>query len=80
MIPSKKVQLYNTTRRLQQFSQGNRAPKPDDVIVYIDGCFDMLHIGHIKTIKRAKALGTYLIVGIHDDDVQLLAQPHIAQS
>lgn len=34
----------------------------------MDGSFDMLHIGHIKTLQKAKELGTYLIVGIHDDE------------
>ncbi len=27
------------------------------------GTFDLLHIGHIKILQRAKALGDYLIVG-----------------
>lgn len=29
----------------------------------------MLHIGHIETLKKARELGDYLIVGLHDDDV-----------
>ena len=48
---------------------GNREPKSDDVVVYIDGSFDLLHIGHVATLKKAKSLGTYLIVGLHDDEV-----------
>ena len=36
------------------------------VITY--GTFDMLHYGHISLLKRAKALGDYLIVGITSDD------------
>lgn len=36
------------------------------VITY--GTYDMLHYGHIKLLKRAKALGDYLIVGITSDD------------
>lgn len=36
------------------------------VITY--GTYDMLHYGHIRLLKRAKALGDYLIVGITSDD------------
>lgn len=36
------------------------------VITY--GSYDMLHYGHIRLLKRAKALGDYLIVGITSDD------------
>ncbi len=46
---------------------GNREPKQSDKIVYIDGSFDMLHMGHIKTLELARKLGDFLIVGVHDD-------------
>ncbi|WP_278841076.1 adenylyltransferase/cytidyltransferase family protein [Holdemania filiformis] len=36
------------------------------VITY--GSYDMLHYGHIRLLKRAKALGDYLIVGVTSDD------------
>lgn len=36
------------------------------VITY--GTFDMLHQGHLNILKRAKALGDYLIVGVTSDD------------
>lgn len=36
------------------------------VITY--GTYDLLHYGHIRLLKRAKALGDYLIVGITADD------------
>lgn len=31
------------------------------------GTFDLFHIGHLQILKRAKSLGTYLIVGISTD-------------
>jgi len=55
-----------TARRITQFSS-NKSPGPEDKIVYIDGTFDMLHKGHVETLKKAKELGDYLIVGVHDD-------------
>ena len=36
------------------------------VITY--GTFDLLHYGHVNILKRAKALGDYLIVGLSTDD------------
>jgi glycerol-3-phosphate cytidylyltransferase len=35
------------------------------------GTFDMLHIGHIRLLKRAKAWGAYLIVGVSSDELNL---------
>lgn len=43
--------------------------QPTDKIVYIDGAFDLFHVGHIATLKHAKALGDFLYVGIHEDPV-----------
>lgn len=39
-----------------------------ETIVFTNGCFDILHPGHIDLLERARALGTKLIVGINSDD------------
>ena len=36
-------------------------------IVFTNGCFDILHKGHIKTLFEAKRIGDILVVGINDD-------------
>ena len=36
-------------------------------IVFTNGCFDILHRGHVTYLSRAKALGDILIVGINSD-------------
>lgn len=33
------------------------------------GTFDVLHVGHIRILQRARALGDYLIVGVSSDDL-----------
>ena len=37
-------------------------------IVFTNGCFDIIHPGHIDLLNRAKALGTKLIIGINSDE------------
>lgn len=37
-------------------------------IVFTNGCFDLLHPGHIDLLKKARALGTRLVVGINSDE------------
>ena len=36
-------------------------------IVFTNGCFDILHAGHVEYLEKAKALGDKLIVGINSD-------------
>jgi D-beta-D-heptose 7-phosphate kinase/D-beta-D-heptose 1-phosphate adenosyltransferase len=36
-------------------------------IVFTNGCFDLLHVGHIHYLQHARALGERLIVGLNDD-------------
>jgi len=38
------------------------------MIVWTNGCFDILHRGHLEMFKYAKSLGDELIVGIDSDD------------
>ena len=37
------------------------------MIVFTNGCFDILHPGHIELLQKARALGSKLIVGINSD-------------
>ncbi len=37
-------------------------------IVFTNGCFDILHVGHIRYLKGARNMGDYLIVGLNTDD------------
>lgn len=44
-----------------------KATQPKATIVATNGCFDILHAGHIAMLEEAKALGDYLVVGINSD-------------
>jgi D-beta-D-heptose 7-phosphate kinase/D-beta-D-heptose 1-phosphate adenosyltransferase len=36
-------------------------------IVFTNGCFDILHVGHLRYLERARALGGALVVGLNTD-------------
>jgi D-beta-D-heptose 7-phosphate kinase/D-beta-D-heptose 1-phosphate adenosyltransferase len=36
-------------------------------IVFTNGCFDLLHIGHIRYLEKARTLGDILVVGVNSD-------------
>jgi D-beta-D-heptose 7-phosphate kinase/D-beta-D-heptose 1-phosphate adenosyltransferase len=36
-------------------------------IVFTNGCFDLLHLGHVRYLEEAKALGDVLVVGVNSD-------------
>jgi rfaE bifunctional protein nucleotidyltransferase chain/domain len=40
----------------------------DKTVVWTNGCFDLLHAGHVRSLQAAKALGDVLIVGLNSDE------------
>ena len=46
-------------------------------VVFTNGCFDLLHPGHIRSLEAARALGDVLIVGLNSDEsVRTLKGPN----
>lgn len=43
------------------------APFAEKRIVFTNGCFDLLHVGHIRYLQEAKSLGDFLFVGLNSD-------------
>ena len=55
----------------------DRLRKEGDTIVTTNGCFDLLHVGHLHLLAEAKGQGDVLIVGLNSDrSVRLLKGPH----
>jgi len=48
-------------------SLSSRLKSKKKKIVFTNGCFDIIHIGHVKYLERAKAFGDVLIVGVNSD-------------
>jgi len=59
------AKICSTAAELQQKLSALR--RQEKRIVFTNGCFDLLHPGHIYTLTRAKALGDVLAVGINND-------------
>lgn len=45
----------------------NRIKADRRKIVFTNGCFDLLHVGHIRYLAQAKRLGDFLIIGLNSD-------------
>lgn len=43
------------------------APQQWRPLVLTNGCFDLLHVGHVRYLQQAKALGKTLVVGVNSD-------------
>jgi rfaE bifunctional protein nucleotidyltransferase chain/domain len=37
-------------------------------VVFANGCFDLLHVGHVRYLEGARALGDLLVVGVNSDE------------
>ena len=42
--------------------------KKKETIVFTNGCFDLLHLGHIDYLSKAKDLGSKLVIGLNSSD------------
>ena len=62
-IYSKILTLDELTERLGVMRQGQQKP----VVVFTNGCFDLVHRGHVDYLSRARDLGDLLVVGLNSD-------------
>lgn len=53
-------------RTIEELMQDLEERKHEKVI-FTNGCFDLLHCGHIQCLKKAKELGDLLVVGVNSD-------------
>ncbi len=40
----------------------------NEKVVFTNGCFDLLHLGHVDYLEKARALGDRLVIGLNTDD------------
>ncbi len=68
MIKSKIFNDFESFRPLLEIWKGS-----NNTIVFTNGCFDLIHNGHVDSLQKSAAFGTKLIVGLNSDvSVKLL--------
>ncbi|EKE02350.1 MAG: Protein RfaE, protein [uncultured bacterium] len=58
-------QVVNLDELLQLIQEHKRQGKK---IVTTNGCFDIIHVGHVRYLKQARELGDILVVGLNTDE------------
>ena len=53
---------------LKEFIQRLSKLRHNKKVVFTNGCFDIIHAGHVQYLQQAKELGDILIVGLNSDD------------
>lgn len=66
MFASKQAHYQTPFEEVLQHIQFAR--QSGEKIVFTNGCFDILHAGHVHYLEQAKALGDRLVVGLNNDD------------
>lgn len=65
--------MYNspTSQKIKELSELHQIMtkwrEDGEQVVFSNGCFDILHLGHIDYLEKARMLGTKLIIGINSD-------------
>src|SRR5438034_2938021 len=63
--------LYDTQRKIlardELAREVKRRQQAGERCVFPNGCFDLLHLGHVRYLQEARALGDFLILGLNND-------------
>lgn len=62
MTPPKKIKTISQMKPLI-----SRLKTQGQKVVFTNGCFDILHVGHIRYLRKAKTQGDVLVVGLNTD-------------
>ncbi len=70
-IYESKLHQSNSDAHIKSFEEIDRivkrAKEHNQRVVFTNGCFDILHVGHVKYLQEAKSFGDILIVGLNSD-------------
>src|SRR5881398_4049366 len=57
----KVIDLMDVPKRCEELRAGGKK------VVATNGCFDLLHVGHVRYLQAARALGDFLAIGLNAD-------------
>lgn len=63
MTPADPAPVFRSTVRLKRWIEEKRVSR----VVLANGCFDPIHVGHIRYLQGAKEAGDCLVVAVNDD-------------
>jgi rfaE bifunctional protein nucleotidyltransferase chain/domain len=76
LFPQKKRTFQDKILTLDQALFFIQQKEPSHTVAFTNGCFDLLHQGHVSYLQEASSLASYLIVGLNTDaSVQRLKGP-----
>lgn len=63
-----KFQISTSRKIINVAEAASRREDCQGTVVWTNGCFDLLHVGHLQSLAAAAELGELLIVGVNGDD------------
>ena len=64
ILKDTRYKVYDGTVLAEEVRYRQRA---GERAVFTNGCFDLLHLGHVRYLQEARTLGDFLILGLNDD-------------
>lgn len=66
-VASRLSKIFPNSRRDALAAEIERRRRAGHTVVFTNGCFDLLHMGHVRYLQEARTVGTCLIVAINSD-------------
>jgi rfaE bifunctional protein nucleotidyltransferase chain/domain len=64
--------MFNTATKIVSLESGldivSKLKAESKKVVFTNGCFDLLHLGHVDYLEKARNLGDFLVVGVNTDE------------
>jgi D-beta-D-heptose 7-phosphate kinase/D-beta-D-heptose 1-phosphate adenosyltransferase len=70
--PARRKVILDPRDLVEQLASERRAGR---IVVTANGCFDLLHVGHIRYLHAARELGDILVVGVNTDASMRMIKP-----